>query len=191
MQVYAKIRIKMFFLNLIFELLLNGLIFFVAYLCDKLLITALFYIPFHLLRYAFPKIFHARGEKPIVNLLRCVFFSCLCYFSAMKLMIPINISIFSSVIVGIFINYILYKIQDYIDLQRKDCKTLYDLCKMSEDDLRAYAISKHISENMVDTLVLRLKENYRWCEIQAERGYTKDGIRYHKETLQKILGVKL
>ena len=62
---------------------------------------------------------------------------------------------------------------------------------MEENDLRAYAISKHISENMIDTLVLRLKENYRWCEIQQERGYTKEGIRYHKETLQKMLCVKL
>lgn len=191
MRIYAKIRLKMFFLNLIFELVVNSLIFFVAYLCDKLLITALFYIPFHFLRYAVPKVFHAKGSKPIINLLRCVLFSCLCYFSAMKLMIPINVSIFSSVVVSIFINYVLYKIQDYIDLQRKDCKSLYDLCKMEENDLRAYAISKHISENMIDTLVLRLKENYRWCEIQQERGYTKEGIRYHKETLQKILCVKL
>ena len=191
MTAYAKIRLKIFALNLVFELILNGAILFVAYVCDKFLLTVLFYLPFHGLRYLFPKIFHAKGSKPIYNLIHCAMLSFLCYCVAMKLMLPLNISIFSSVLVSILINYVLYKIEDYLDLKRKSASLLFKLCQMSEDDLRAYAISKHISENMVDTLVLRLKHNYRWCEIREARAYSKDGIRYHKETLEHILGVKL
>lgn len=191
MNAYAKVRLKIFALNLIFELILNGLILLIAYLCDKLLITALFYIPFHSLRYAFPKIFHARGCKPIYNLIHCGLLSTLCYFCAMRLSLPANISIFSGILVGILVNFVLYNAENVIASKRESCKTLYQLCQMTEDDLRAYAISKHIGEAMVDTLVLRLKQNYRWCDIRDERGYTKDGIRYHKETLERILGVKL
>ena len=191
MNAYAKIRLKIFALNLTFELIVNGLIFLVAFLCDKVLFTALFYIPFHSFRYAFPKVFHARGCKPIFNLLHCGLLSLLCYCCAMKLSLPLNISIFACVLIGILINFILYKVEDYISMQRKLTKNLYDLCQMSEDDLRAYAISKHIGENMVDTLVLRVKHNYKWCEIQEARAYSKDGIRYHKETLQRVLGIKL
>jgi hypothetical protein len=191
MNAYAKVRLKIFALNLTFELILNGLILFTAYLCDKFLLTALFYIPFHGLRYAFPKIFHAKGSKPLYSLMQCAMLSYLCYLVAMKLMLPLNISIFSGVIVGVLINYILYKIEDYLELKRKSASLLFRLCQMSEDDLRSYAISKHISETMVDTLVLRLKHNYRWCEIREARAYSKDGIRYHKETLERILGVKL
>ena len=191
MNAYYKVRLKLFILNVFFELIVNFIILSIAYLADKLLITILFYLPFHCFRYAFPKVFHARGCKPVINLINCVVLSCMCYLTAMKLMLPPNISIFSSVMVGLFINYILYKIQDYLDLKKNLATSLFNLCKMTEDELRAYAISKHISESLVDTLVLRVKHNYRWCEIQEERGYTKDGIRYHKETLQKILGVKL
>lgn len=191
MNAYAKVRLKIFALNLIFELILNGLILFTAYLCDKFLLTVLFYIPFHSLRYAFPKVFHARGCKPIYNLLHCALLSYLCYLVAMKLMLPLNISIFSSVIVGILVNFALYNVENVIANKRESAKTLYQLCQMTEDDLRAYAISKHIGENMIDTLVLRLKHNYRWCEIREARAYSKDGIRYHKETLERILGVKL
>lgn len=191
MTAYTKVRLKIFAINVIFELVVNSLILLLAFLADKLLLTLLFYIPFHCLRYAFPKVFHAKGGKPIVNLANCIMLSCLCYCSAMKLMLPLSISIFSSVLVAALINFILFKIQDYIDLKKKKATTLFDLCKMSEDDLRAYAISKHLSEALVDTLILRLKHNYRWCDIQAEKSYSKDGIRYHKETLQKVLGVKL
>ena len=62
---------------------------------------------------------------------------------------------------------------------------------MTEEELRNYAKSKHISENMIDTLVLRVIYNYKWVEIQQERNFTKDGIRYHKEQLNKKLNIKL
>ena len=191
MDAYVKVRLKLFALNVLFELIVNAIILSVAYLVDKLLITILFYLPFHCLRYAFPKVFHARGSKPIVNLANCIMLSCICYFTAIKLMLPINISIFSSVMVAILINHTLFKIQDYLDLKKKNTTDLFKLCKMSDDELRAYAISKYISESLVDTLVLRLKYNYRWCDIQAERALSKDAIRYHRDTLRKILGVKI
>jgi hypothetical protein len=191
MNAYAKIRLKVFALNLIFELLVNGIILSVAYLVDKFLLVCLFYIPFHILREAMPKVLHISGKTPLINLLGCIVYSVICYLVAMKLMLPLCISIFSSVLVGLLINFSLYKIQDYLDLRRKQATSLFDLCKMSEDELRAYAISKHIGETLVDTLVLRLKHNYRWCDIRDERGYTKEGIRYHKETLERVLGVKL
>ena len=143
MTAYTKVRLKIFAMNVIFELIVNSLILLLAFLVDKLLLTILFYLPFHCLRYAFPKVFHAKGGKPIVNLANCIMLSILCYFSAMKLMLPLCISIFSSVVVAILINFVLFKIQDYLDLKKKKAITLFDLCKMSEDDLRAYGISKH------------------------------------------------
>lgn len=110
---------------------------------------------------------------------------------ATKLMFPVNISIFSSVIVGICINYLLYKAQDYLELKKQVAKQTIDIYKMTEDELRAYARSKCLSEMIIDTLILRVIHNYKWVEIQNERNYTKDGIRYHKEKINKTLGIKL
>ena len=109
----------------------------------------------------------------------------------MRFVLPIGMSIFSSVILGVWINYILYCIANYRDLLREKNKNTVDIYKMNEDDLRAYARSKGLSEMIVDTLVLKVIYNYRWVEIQNERNYTKDGIRYHKERINKVLNLNI
>ena len=191
MKAYTKIRIKLFLLTLCFELAVNSAILFTAYFVGKLLETLLFYMPFHLLRKAVPKVLHVKGGKPIYNLLGCGLFSYLCYLVAMKLMPPVNISILFCVLVGIFINFVLYKIQDYLDLKREVAKHTTDIYKMTEEELRNYAKSKGLSEMIIDTLVLRVIHNYRWVEIRNERNYTRRGIDYHKETIEKKLNIKL
>jgi hypothetical protein len=190
MNAYIKVKLKFIAMNIVFELIVNSIILSVAYLCNKLLITIAFYIPFHYFRHAFPKVYHSKIGNPLMNLIGCIIFSCLCYFVAMRLMLPINISIFSSVLVGMLINYTLYKIQDYLDLQLQHNKSLLNLCEMTEEQLRNYAISKGVSEMMVDTLVLKLKYNYRWVDIRKERNYTRRGMDYHKENLEKKLNIR-
>lgn len=115
----------------------------------------------------------------------------MCYFIYLKLSLPISISIFSGVIYGIFAHFILYKIQDYIELKNNVFKNSIDIYNMSEEELRNYAKSKGLSEMIIDTLILRVINNYKWVEIQKERNYTKEGIRYHKERICKMLDVKL
>ena len=105
-------------------------------------------------------------------------------------MLPIQISIFSSVLVGILMNYALYKLQDYLDLKKQVAKETINIYKMTEDELRKYAISKHLSEMMIDTLVLKVIHNYRWCEIMEERHYSRTAIKYHKKCIEKQLNIK-
>ena len=109
----------------------------------------------------------------------------------MKLMPTVNISIFFCVLVGAFINFILYKIQDYLDLKKEVAKETINIYKMTEEELRSYARSKHLSEMMIDSLVLKVIHNYRWCEIRTERNYTRTGMDYHKQTIEKKLNIKL
>jgi hypothetical protein len=190
MNGYYKVRLKIFFANILFELIVNSIILLVAYFVDKLLLTILFYLPFHIFRVSFPKVFHSKIGKPLTNIISCGMFSCLAYFIAMRLMLPLNISIFSSVVVGMFINYVLYKIQDGLDQKKVKAHSLYELCKMNEEELRTYAVSKKVSEMMVDTLVLKLIYNYRWVDIRKERNYTRRGIDYHKKIIEKKLNIK-
>ena len=62
---------------------------------------------------------------------------------------------------------------------------------MSEEELRNYAKSKHLSEMMIDTLVLKVIHNYKWVEIQHERNYSKTAIIYHKKQICKTLNIEL
>jgi hypothetical protein len=105
--------------------------------------------------------------------------------------LPIGISIVSSVFVAMGLTYVLYKVQWLIDkgLQKIDLKE--HIYSLTEDELRTFAKSKGIGEQIIDTLVLKVIYNYKWAEIERERNYSKDGIRYHKEKLNKVLGFKL
>lgn len=191
MTALTKIKIKMFALNIVFEVIVNSIVLFVGFLADKLLLTLLFYLPFHLLRYAVPKVYHARKSKPWVNLVKCVFQSSLCYLIAIKLMLPLCVSIFSSVVAGIGINLILYAIQNYADLKTKQSKQALDIFSMPEPELRNYAKSRGLSETIIDTLVLRVVHNFRWVDIQYKQNYSREGIKYHKQRICKALNVKL
>lgn len=191
MKVTTKIKLKLFALDFTFELTTNLIILFLAYFNNRIVETLLFYLSWRVFRFAVPKIFHFKARTPLMSILGCMFCSCLCFWIAMKLMLPITVSIFSSVLVGIIINYTLYKIQDYIDLKKQIGQQTINIYKMTEDELRKYAISKHLSEMMVDTLVLKVIHNYRWVDIRNERNYTRTGMDYHKKTIEKKLNIKL
>lgn len=191
MKTITKIRIKIFLTKLLFEIVVNLSILSIAYLCGRFLETLLFYLSWQVFRLCVPKVFHIRVSTPLKNIIGCLFSSILSFMVAMKLMFPIQISIFSGVIVGISINFLFYKIQDYIDLKTEMSKNAINIYSMTEDELRNYAKSKGLSEMIIDTLVLRVINNYRWCEIQQERNYTREGIKYHRQRIYKVLNVKL
>ena len=146
MTAYTKIKLKIFIIDLLFELIINSIIISVAILSGKLLETLCFYLPWRVFRYSVPKIFHVRLKGAFMSIAGCLVFSSLIFILAMKLMLPIGISIFSSIIIGMLINYALYKVQDYIDMKNKLAKHTKDIYSMTEDELRQYAHSKHISE---------------------------------------------
>lgn len=192
MKVESKIKLKLFLFDLTFELIIDSIILLIAYFSNVIIETLLFYLSWRIFRFAVPKTFHFKANKnPFINICGCAICSILCFVIAMKLMLSVSISIFSSVIIGIFVNYTLYKIQDYIDLKKKMANEAINIYKMTEDELRNYARSKHLSEIMIDTLILKVVNNYRWCEIMQERNYSKTAIKYHKKCIEKKLNIKL
>lgn len=118
MKAYTKIKIKLFLFDFTFNLIVFSLIGIFAYLNDKIIETILFYVAWLFVRYAFPKIFHFKQSKTaILNILGCLFWSVLIFYVVIRHLFPVSISIFMSVIISVGVNYILYKIQDYIDLK--------------------------------------------------------------------------
>lgn len=191
MKPIFKIKLKILLFDVLFELLVDSIIFVFAYFSDRLLEVIVFYLSWNIIYRFFPKVFHFKFKTPFQNVIGCAICSCMCYFIYLKLSLPISISIFSGVLYGVFAHFILYKIQDYIELKNNVFKNSINIYNMSEEELRNYAKSKGLSEMIIDTLILRVINNYKWVEIQKERNYTKEGIRYHKERICKILDVKL
>ena len=192
MKTYTKIKIKILLFNLLFELIMWTGIGFCAYINKKIMETIFFAICWCVYRHSFPKDYHFRhSKKPLLNVLGCLFWSSVIFWIIIPNLLPVTISIFASVIAGMAVNFLLYKFQDYLDLKKEVVKQTVNIYKMSEEELRNYAKSKGLSEMIIDTLVLRVIHNYRWVEIRNERNYSRRGIDYHKETIEKKLNVKL
>lgn len=191
MKATTKIKLKLFLVKSAFEIVINSSILSIAFLSGKFIETLFFYISWLIFRLCVPKVFHIRNRSPLMNIVGCLFYSIFLYILSLKLMLPISISICSSVLVGIFINYCLYKIQDYIDIKKQLLNKVKDVYAMTEDELRTYARSKQLSEMIIDTLILKVIHNYKWVEIMAERNYSKTAIRYHKKQICKCLKIEL
>lgn len=80
-----------------------------AYFNSKIIEAIFLFIAYIVMRYAFPKTWHSKSFYV------CIFFSILTFWIAIPLTIPINISLFSCVIVGSLIGLILYHIKEYAD----------------------------------------------------------------------------
>lgn len=148
----------------------------VAYFNGVLLEGIVLFLSFQAIRYAFPTTYHNKE-----SFYMCMAITFVSIWLCAPKVLPFSYSLFSCLFTATLVAWYAWYYQD-----KKD-KMLFN---MSEEQLRRYAASKGVSELMCDTLVLKLIKNYRWCEIQAERTYTKDGIRYHRETLEKKLKIK-
>ena len=127
-------------------------------------------------------------------------------FFGLSFVLPLELSLLSAIPICYFISWVgfLKKNGDELEVKCDELETKIsklvielkqykniDLYKMTEEELRNYALSRGLSENICETLVLRIKHCYRWVDIEKERNFTKDGIRYHKERIIEVLGIDL
>lgn len=171
-----------------------------AFICNKWVEAFCLLVGFFALRYKFEKTYHCSTTA------LCTFVSIAIFWLAIPISMRIEQSLFFSILISLVICWFCYFLQCCVDnanlvkekdiqIQRliKDLKKYenMELYSMSEQDLRTYAQSKGLSENIIDTLVLKVIHNYRWVDIIHERGYSKTAIRYHKQQIVKKLSIKL
>ena len=126
-----------------------------------------------------------------------MFWSIFIFVVSLPNILPIRLSLLFAVLIGLVVDYILYKIQDSIDTQNKLCVLQdkiknyesVDIYKMSEDELRQYGASKHLSELQIDILVFRVKDHLRISEICDYRNYGRTTIKYHIAEIKKKLNI--
>lgn len=191
MSAEHKIKLKSFLIDLVFELCIDSPIFAFAILNNKIIEFVVFYVAWKLLRYVVPHIWHFRANSPIKSLLGCAIVSIAVFLIVLRNILPINISLFVSVIISAFINEICNIVEEHRLLLKEKANNTRDIHQMSENELRNYAKSKGISKMMIETLVLRVIHNYKWCEIMDMQQYSRTAIKYHKRILQFKLNIKL
>lgn len=140
--------------------------------------TVFIFISYISLRYCFPKTFHSK----IVY--RCVFWSIVSYWIGIPHTLPIGVSIFSSVIVGFAITYVLYIIQDYVDFKEKKELTLFDLPK---DRLQEYIDNSTLKDEERLALKFYVIDHYKGEQFYNAMGYSKrQCLRIYKSAVNKI-----
>ena len=185
MNPYTKIKIKLFLFDFIFNLIIFLAIGVIAYFKNKILETIFFYICWLGLRYVFPKIFHYRQSKtPMGNLLGCMFWSIVIFDIAIENVLPLSISLFSSVIISFGINYILYIIQEYIDFKTKSERTIMELTK---DELLGYMENSLLSAEEKDAIQYYVIDKMKGERFYNAMGYSKrQSLRIYKSVVSKI-----
>lgn len=160
-------------------------LFFLAWLCDKVINTVIILMSYGSTRWVFPTTYHAKTDRG------CIFFSIGCFSIAIIIVLPISLSIIASVLVGVCISTVLFFLQYFIDL-----KTAYseqkkaEIYKMSENELRQYGASKGLSETQQDILVHRIIDHLKISEICKYRNYGRTTIKYHIGEIKRKLDIK-
>ena len=185
MKAKTKILLILWTIRIITYLFFIGVLFTYAWFIDRVIPCCALLTGYTGLRWCFPTTWHAKKT------LSCICYSIIIFCVCTTLCLPIGMSLLWSVVVAMVLTYLLYKYQKLCDMAVTKATNKDELYAMSEEELRIFAKSKGLSEMIVDTLVLKVIHNYRWCEIQKERNYTKTGIDYHKEAIKKKLNIKL
>ena len=123
-----------------------------------------------------------------------MFYICVCQL----LLFPINVTITGGIIVALIDCYILYLVQDYIELglgykqlQKELDALIYstEIYNMSENDLRQFGASKGLSETQQDILVDRVIEHLKISEICKYKHYGRTTIKYHIAEIKRKLNI--
>lgn len=180
-----KIQLTLWACRIAFYLAFLGITMFYAWLIDRVVQSVIILGCYTALRWCYPTTWHAKTT------LQCFAYSIMIFVLCDTLSLPLGVSIVSSVVISLVMTYILYKVQRLIDKGLAELDTKEYIYSLSEEELRNFAKSKGLGEQIVDTLVLKVIHNYRWFEICQERKYSKTGMDYHKKIIHQKLKVKL
>ena len=105
----SKIQLELIFIRVSVNVLFFVVIFFVGWLCDKLIETGLLLISFFIFRLAFDKVLHMNTITKCIKLTLSVF------TIAITTLMPKEISLIMPIVFGFIICFIASKVQEYLD----------------------------------------------------------------------------
>ena len=159
-------------------------IFVSAYFNYKIIESIFLFVAYLVLRYAFPKTFHHN------NFYKCIFWSIATFWVAIPNTMPITLSLFSSVLIGFVITFILYKVEDYVEtkiaLKEYTDKTIW---VMDENELRQYCRLKGIKRDEHIQFVWLVLQGWTFGYISDKLGYSVDTLKDWSPVCKKKLGI--
>ena len=138
------------------------------------------------LRYRFPKTFH----HP--NAYWCVFWSILTFWLCILSLLPLRLSILSSVVVALVLCFSLYKVQDYIDIKKElkeQAVKTFNISTCTREELIERCREKGLSSNSTQIAISYfIDKDKSIYDIANEYGIEYDSARIRiRRIKQKLL----
>lgn len=180
-----RIKAELFIKTVVGYVVILVALFSVSWLFDKVINTIIILMSYGGTRWVFPITYHAKTDRG------CIMFSIACFSIGIIICLPINLSIISSVIIGMAISTFMFFLQYFLDLiAEQKAKEKEYLYKMSKEELRQHGASKGLTEIQQDILVHRIIEHLKISEICEYRKYGRTTIKYHISEIKKKLNLK-
>ena len=151
-----------------------------ALLTGKYIETTALFLSFIWMRNSFGKTWHSQFFW------NCIFISCALFIFTILFVPNKNISLFSCIIFGLVIDYVLYKFKDYEDIQKELNKPFnVDTCTMTEllTRCREIGLSEENTELAVEFFIKKTKQR----EIADRLFIEEKSVQMRKQRLKEKL----
>lgn len=149
LTVEQKLNLRLKLLSFAFNLCVFLGLTICAIFNSKYIECIILLVSFLALRYAFPKTYHSQSFWV------CMFWSIAIFFIALPNVLPIHLSIFFGVVIGCVVDFVLFKIEDYLFLQRFYKKhTEFNLDNPTKEQIVDICKALHYNQNKIQLAVM-------------------------------------
>lgn len=154
-------------------------VLFCGILFNKIIISILFYPSHYVIRSRFEKQYHCKHSKRGIAILMCLWLSCTISFFAIMAILPLTVSLLSTIPVCYFIGWVGYIAQDRIDckirLKQLETKPVYE---MNRDELLDYCFAKGIRNEMAEFVLMVMIDQMSFSEIAPKLFVSVDTLKH-------------
>lgn len=175
-----RIKAELFVKTVVGYVVILVALFSVAWLFDKVINAVIILMSYGGTRWVFPLTYHTKTDKG------CIMFSIACFSIAFIIALPINLSVISSVVVGMAISTFLFFLQYFLDLKASykvnDKDAFIAKCKsLGYNDLKTEMAIKFFVDNE------KPKDVWLWLLETKKSDIEWDSVRRLKCIMKKEL----
>lgn len=190
-KIILKNSIKCFIKEQLWQhIIMLSFVIFCGWLFHKIIISIFFYISHYVIRSLFEKQYHCRHSKRSIAIVMCLCLSCTISFFAISSILPLSVSLLSTIPVTYFISWIGYIAQDRLDcyeiIKKLKGKTIWE---MDENELADYCYAKGIRGDMLEFVIMVVVYQMKYEEIGNKLGYAVDTLKDWSPKCKKILEI--
>lgn len=184
-RIKRKIKIRDFIKKELWQyLIVIAFIFICGWLFDKYILAINFAISHFFMRPKFNKQFHCRHNNKKIATTLCLTLTCTLIFFGVALILPLHVSLLSSLPVTYLICWFGYVVQDRLDLLNKLKPNVYQL---NDDDFIDFCLRKELTQDEIQVATLIFRKHLKGENLYKAAGYCKrQTIRIRQKIINKF-----